>query len=105
MSECMSKEGYIQRIKGCQTVLRKISDSKVLGDGTQETWTCGITASQLLTDLLNSQAICSAPPVEPLTCDGCFYQGIEGANCCRYCKRRAPDCYEPEEDGDSHAIS
>jgi hypothetical protein len=50
--EHMSKESYIERIKECQAILRKISDSKVLGDGTKQTWACGITASGLLSDLL-----------------------------------------------------
>jgi ubiquitin len=51
MSDKMSHESYLQRIEDCQKTLSEISESKILGDGTQQTWACGITAHHLLTDL------------------------------------------------------
>lgn len=60
MSDCMSKEGYIERITDCRNTLRKIADSKCLGDGTQETWACGIS-SNLLNDLLHEIEKISIP--------------------------------------------
>jgi hypothetical protein len=50
MCEQMSREAYTERINDCAGILREISDSKVLGDGTRQTWACGI-ASGLLRDL------------------------------------------------------
>lgn len=46
-------EQYAERIEYCRDKLREISDSMVLGDGTHETWACGIAASHLLPDLLD----------------------------------------------------
>ena len=51
MSDGMTKEQYIKRAADCAALLRKISDSEVLGDGTRESWACGI-ASNLLADLI-----------------------------------------------------
>lgn len=51
----MTREEYIHRIEFCRDKLRQISDGQKLGDGTHETWACGITASHLLPDLMDMQ--------------------------------------------------
>lgn len=51
MSEGMEKAHYIERAKECAALLRKIADCEILGDGTLETWACGISAN-LLGDLI-----------------------------------------------------
>ena len=60
MSDGMTKEQYIERVKECAAFLRKISDSKVLGDGTHESWACGIS-SNLLSDLIEYKEREGAP--------------------------------------------
>lgn len=52
MGDRMTKEQYIERARECAEILRKISDSNILGDGTRESWACGIS-SNLLDDLIN----------------------------------------------------
>lgn len=60
MSDGMTKKQYIERVKNCAEILRKISDSEVLGDGTRESWACGIS-SNLLADLIEYKEREEAP--------------------------------------------
>lgn len=43
-----------------------------------------------------------SPEITVLTCEGCYYQSLEGASCCSRCKRLAPDCFEPEPEDLHH---
>lgn len=57
MADCMSAAEYCRRAEECAAVLREVADSKRLGDGTNETWVCGI-ASGLLKELLERGERC-----------------------------------------------
>lgn len=52
MGDCMSTTALIQRCEEVAQTLRNIADSKQLGDGTKETWACGIGANIIL-DYIN----------------------------------------------------
>ena len=51
MADCMSAAERRNRLEKCAAVLREVADNKQLGDGTHETWACGI-ASGLLKEYL-----------------------------------------------------
>ena len=48
MADSMSAAERRRRLEECAAVLRKIADGKQLGDGTKETWVCGIASGLLL---------------------------------------------------------
>ncbi len=59
MADSMSAAEHRRRLEECATVLRKIADSKQLGDGTRETWVCGISSGLLKESLERSEVTCA----------------------------------------------
>ena len=59
MADSMSAAEHRRRVEECATVLRKIADSKQLGDGTHETWAGGIASGLLKEELSELEGRCT----------------------------------------------